>query len=114
MTAQSTTTSTEAPPPAKQARGVMKGAYSVGLTAFLAWIGGAAARSWHLSVPFLAGWVVLLSAALLTEHLTSIVAWAWHREKIEATPQLVTFTKTAELTAEVLAKKFLVSKGVDL
>lgn len=130
MTEQTTTTSTASlppvpptpeppapvvpPAPAGVPNLLTRGVYSVGLSAVLSWVGGAAARSWHLSVPFLAGWVVLIGVVLLSDHLTGIVGAAWHREKINAAPQLVALGKSAEVAAEAMTKKFLATKGINL
>lgn len=92
----------------------MKGAYTVALTALLSWVGGEAGRSWHLSVPFLAVWVILLGMVLLSSHMTGVIARAWHREKINATPQLVAIEKAAELAAEAAGRKYLASQGINL
>ncbi|TVZ01234.1 hypothetical protein EAS64_33690 [Trebonia kvetii] len=48
----------------------------------------AARHGWHVSLPFLATWVVLLLVVVLSHHFTQIIGAAWHTEKISATPEL--------------------------
>lgn len=132
MTEQTITTSTASLPPAPPATEpsgpvvpasppmqggptlLSRSAYSVGLTALLSWGAGEVGSTWRLSVPFLAGWMGLLALVLLADHLTGIVGASWHREKINATPQLVMMGKAAEVVAEAEVKKLLASKGIDL
>lgn len=100
--------------PQRNLAGAGKAVYSVALTAFLSLAGGIAGQSWHVPVPFLATWILLLALVLLTEHLSGIIAWAWHGEKIKATPQMVSMAKAAETMTGVYVKKLLASKGVEL
>jgi hypothetical protein len=58
--------------------------------------------------------VTLLAVVLLSDHLTGIVGAAWHREKINATPQLTAVTQVAEQIGAKVVKDYLASKGVKL
>lgn len=87
-----------------------KGAYSVGVTALVSWAAGEAAPSWHLSVPFLAGWVVLLCLHALVDNFTGIVGYSWHREKVFSAAQLAAMEKTGEAMAEKVLADYLASK----
>ena len=86
------------------------GAWSAVVTAALSWAAGVAGHSWHVSVPFLAGWLVMLLVLLLTHHLTRIVSYSWHQEKINAAPQLKALEKSAEVLAENFVRQLIAAK----
>ena len=91
-----------------------RAAYSVALSAVLSMVAGQAAPAWHLSVPFLNGFAVLLGMILLADHLTGIVGRSWHAEKIAAAPQLAGVEKVAEVLAEQIASQYVSSKAPGL
>ena len=76
------------------------GVWSAFVSAASSWAAGVAGHSWHVSVPFLAGWLVLLLVLLLTHHLTRIVSYSWHQEKANAAAEIATKAKIAEHMAE--------------
>lgn len=80
------------------------GAWSTAITALTSWTSGVAAHhGWHISLPFMATWLVLLLAVILSHHFTRIIGCAWHDAKVIAAPEI----KMAELAGEKQAEEFL-------
>jgi mRNA-degrading endonuclease toxin of MazEF toxin-antitoxin module len=67
------------------------------VSALVSWAGGDAAwHGWHVSMPFLPTWLLLMSAVLTVSVLAYIVATHWHTVKADTAAEIATKTKAAE------------------
>jgi hypothetical protein len=81
------------------------------LSALASWVAGTAVSSgWHVSLPFLPTWLLVLVGLLVAGHFTSVVAYFWHVEKGKTAAQIAAQVKGAEVIAEGLARAYM-AKG---